>query len=129
MNVRLLRKIIKVLSEPKFRGQFDMNYWHGDKTEIDGAVSKNSLCEIPKEKQIKCTTTHCIAGWAQVLDPKRDCYRQAEIDARRLLRLNKDEANRLFYADAWPKGFGGWNATRKQAAARIELFIKSKGAV
>lgn len=82
---------------------------------------------LPKEKQISCKTTHCIAGWAQVLDPNRDCEEPAVNDGQRLLDLNDDQACRLFYADGWPKGFGGWRATKVQAAARIEHFIKTRG--
>lgn len=126
MNVRLLRRIAKVIQLTENKGQFDMKRWHSDKT-ANGSVA--ALCELPKEKQISCTTTHCIAGWAQVLSPDRDCHKPAEDDAMRLLGLDGDQAFRLFYADQWPKGFGQWRATASQAAARIEKFIKSKGAV
>lgn len=127
MNIRLLRKIAKAIQVPENKGQFSMDYWHrfkgkGEEEEV------GVLCSLPEEKRISCNTTHCIAGWAQVLDPKRNCHEYAEYDAQQLLGLTNDQASRLFYADAWPKGFGGWRATRAQAAARIERFIQTKGA-
>lgn len=76
MNVRLLRKIAKVIQEkPR---EFDLRNWH----HVRGTNSNDrALCDLPKEKQISCKTTHCIAGWAQVLSPKRDCGESAEYDA------------------------------------------------
>lgn len=125
MNVRLLRKIAKIIQEPKTKGQFSMKTWHKDKKDNE---AYNILCDLPKEKQISCNTSHCIAGWAQVLSPNRDCKQYADTDAQRILGLDSYQAYRLFYADAWPKGFGKWRATPAQAAARIEHFIKTKGA-
>lgn len=122
MNTRLLRRIAKVIQEK--RGEFDMKWFHRIAKDHRSA---EALCELPKDKQVGCGTTHCIAGWAQVLSPKRDCLMDAERDASRLLGLTANEATRLFYADEWPSGFGRWNATKKQAAARIEHFIKTGG--
>jgi len=129
MNVRLLREIAKVIQEkPR---QFNMRFWHLDKKNklfswSDG-IKADALCELPEDRRIACTTTHCIAGWAQVLSPDRKCKVKAEKDARRLLELTPKQAYRLFYADNWPKGFGHWKSTAKQAAARIEHFIKTAG--
>jgi hypothetical protein len=123
MNVELLRKIAAVIQEK--RGQFDMRFWHHRK---DTGFRADALCSLPEEVRISCKTTHCIAGWAQVLAPNRDCTVEAEEDAKRVLGLNHDQASRLFYADHWPKGFGAWKATKRQAAARIEHFIATNGA-
>lgn len=132
MNVRLLRRIAKVIQEkPR---EFDINYWHRDKKAPNKANplkkgnAVGALCELPKERQVACGTVHCIAGWAQILSPDRDCKQDAEYDAKRLLGLELDEADRLFFAYNWPRGFGGDRATAAQAAARIEHFIKTKGA-
>ena len=137
MNIRLLRRIAKVIQEkPR---EFDMGYWHIDTT-IDWFQGEHdALCGLPKDKRISCTTTHCIAGWAQVLSPKRNCRLPADSDAQRLLGLTNEEADRLFHVDGggttlgWPRKFRGrgtniWKPTVKQAAARIEHFIKTKGA-
>jgi hypothetical protein len=122
MNVELLRKIAAVIQIR--RGQFSMKCWHKEKGQMYGV---ESFCEIPEPKREVCGTTHCFAGWAQVLSPERNCRADAEEDARRLLELSQEEAQRLFYADNWPRGFGGWNANAKKAAARIEHFIATDG--
>lgn len=127
MNVRLLRRIAKVIQLPENKGQFDINSWHRDKKGGAFQQSTPALCDIPKERQISCTTTHCIAGWAQVLSPKRNCKEQAYYDAMRLLEIGYFDAKKLFHAQNWPSGFGGSRATPAQAAARIEHFIKTKG--
>jgi hypothetical protein len=131
MNVRLLRRIAKVIQEkPK---EFDMSYWHTDRT--DGIA--DSLCGLPKDRRVGCSTSHCIAGWAQVLSTKRDCAMHAEDDAQRILGLTAEQSDRLFYVGGattggWPQRFRGrkyeFSPTAKQAAARIEWFIKTKGA-
>lgn len=112
MNVRLLRRIAKVIQEkPR---EFDMRTFHNQKD---------------------CGTTHCIGGWAEALTGKNP------IEA---LGLTGDESDRLFYVQIknheWPKRFLGrkrknmtwreyvWLPTARQAAARIEHFIKTKGA-
>jgi hypothetical protein len=129
MNVRLLRRIAKVIQEkPK---EFNMSSWHRDKVAARAGIwsaSVDALCELPKERRISCTTTHCIAGWAQVLSPDRNCKELAEVDAMRLLDIHPEQAMRLFHGCNWPSGYGKWRATAAQAAARIEHFIKTKGA-
>lgn len=135
MNVRLLRKIAKVIQEkPR---QFNMTYWHRNENVAMERIrawdfkSFESLCDIPADKQISCDTTHCIAGWAQVLAPNRKCSIPASEDAQRLLGLTEQQASRLFFADCWPKEFLGtkhiWRMSPAKAAARIEHFIKTKG--
>lgn len=131
MNTRLLRKIAKVIQEkPR---QFNMGRWHRDTGAYNGlGLSVEALCQLPKERQVSCTTTHCIAGWAQVLDPDRSCGSPAEKDARRLLGISDVQARHLFYADKWPKQFQGTKDAYRmypaKAAARIEHFIKTGGA-
>lgn len=138
MNVELLRKIAAVIQEkPR---EFDMNGWHQSAHQYGMA-----LCDLPKDEQVSCDTTHCIAGWAQVLAPDRDCQVRASLDARRLLDLTPEQADRLFYVEiedggtGWPLKFRGrpnkgmdklesmWSMTPKQAAARIEHFIATEG--
>lgn len=125
MNTRLLRKIASAIMEkPR---QFDMNAFH--KNKVLGSVSV--LCDLPKEMQASCGTTHYIAGWAQILSSKRNCRNESFFDAQKLLDIDRQSAARLFYCDEWPDQFKGkkdvWNPTRKQAVARIEHFISTKG--
>jgi hypothetical protein len=122
MNVKLLREIAKVIQEkPK---QFSLASWHKSKT--DGV--QGVLCNLPKAKQVACGTTHCIAGWAQVLAPDRDCTVPARADGQRVLGLSNEQANRLFFGEYWPKGYGGYRTNAAKAAARIEHFIRTNGA-
>jgi hypothetical protein len=135
MNVRLLRKIAKVIQEkPR---QFKMTYWHNNDAVITDMRARGdwrsleALYVLPKEKQKSCDTTHCIAGWAQVISKDRNCKWPAEQDARRLLELSKSQASRLFFANEWPYQFRGvkddWKMSPAKAAARIEHFIKTGG--
>jgi len=135
MNVRLLRKIVKVIQEkPR---QFKMTYWHNNETVKDDMRRRGdwrnieALCMLPEEKRIACDTTHCIAGWAQAISNDRKCNAPAEKDAKRLLGLSKSQAQRLFFADQWPEQFRGvkdqWKMSPAKAAARIEHFIKTRG--
>lgn len=143
MNVELLRNIAAVIQEKP--AEFNMNSWHhAEDPNYD--YYGIALCDLPKDKQISCDTTHCIAGWAQVLSPDRDCKVRASVDAKRLLQLDDEQADRLFYVekdcgdtDGWPKRFRGrkkkgmdelesaWSMTPRQAAARIEHFIATGG--
>lgn len=125
MNVRLLRRIAKAIVEnPR---QFDMDTFHKSK----GYGSACVLADIPEKEQHSCNTTHCIAGFAQILSSKSDYKMDAALDARRLLDIDHVAAARLFYCDAWPEQFRGkkevWKPTRKQAFDRIEHFIKTGG--
>lgn len=106
MNVRLLRRIAKVIQEkPK---EFYMGYFTGE---------------------TKCGITHCIGGWAAVLSGvKEEETSVGEMCA--LLGVTEGQRENLFYPDyanAWVD-YGMYKATPKQAAARIEHFIKTKGA-
>jgi hypothetical protein len=83
----------------------------------------------------ECGTTHCIGGWAEAITGK---------SPEKALGLTRDQAHRLFYVASfripqWPKKFLGrkrknmsvedswWMVTPRQAAARIEWFIKTEG--
>lgn len=131
MNTRLLRRVARYIAkEPR---KFDMRLW----------------CK--SSDYAPCGTVACIAGWTAILHKKwenklTDELRSqlqwdlAESVAISALQLTHDQANRLFLPfddcdPSWPKRF--WTAyesakTPKQrvkvALARIEHFIKTKGA-
>lgn len=133
MNTRLLRKVQRhILEEPK---RYDQDRWliRGDEATIH--LEPN---DVPA-----CKTVGCIAGWVCVLGksiPKL-AYNSG-IRAKKLLGLTTGQADRLFapilYADAnhcWPEKFETKyrkaNTAKKRAkvaAARIDHFIKTKGA-
>lgn len=108
MNIKLLKRIKRqILRNPK---QFSMAHWH-------------------------CGTTHCIAGWAQVLAGKAPDVHHAVWDARHALAISDEQADQLFYRTNWPKEIQDrWIEARvnhksatfksKIAAERIEYFIK-----
>lgn len=117
MNVPLLREIAQAIQlKPK---EFDMGCFHT----FDGRVNKETLAEVGTG----CGTMHCIAGWAQILG-KANPKANAERIGQEVLELSDDQAEKLFWANAWPEGFGGWKATAVQAAERIEKFIATDGA-
>jgi hypothetical protein len=132
MNVRLLRRVAKhILAEPR---RYEQGVW----------------CEATTSSP--CGTTACIAGWAAILGEKLDLktidhddlYYRASSKARKLLNINRDQAARLFSYPAtsiepdelgWPKRFAKRffaaktkRGQAKVAVARIEHFIKTKGA-
>lgn len=132
MNTKLLRKIVKVIQEkPR---EFNMKFWHHDKKDKemwDSGRSVEAFCSLPEERRIACSTTHCIAGWAQALSKDRNCKKPAETDARRLLEITPLQARKLFLCHNWPSEFRGknddWKPSIKQAVARIERFIETEG--
>jgi len=85
-----------------------------------------------------CGTTHCIAGWAQVLSGRKQDYDGAYADGQEVLGLTEEQAERLFYITSgaygdWPEQFKGegegkkWSPTPQQAVDRIEHFILTEG--
>jgi hypothetical protein len=124
MNVELLRKIAAVIQEKP--AEFNMQSFH-EKAEEEWS-EEFELRDAEENKWISCTTTHCIAGWAQLLSPERDISKDAEGDAARLLELSREQSDRLFFGFNWPKGFSGSLASPQEAAARIEHFIATGGA-
>lgn len=101
MNVRLLRKIAKVIQE-KPRQLFDMDNGNNE---------------------INCDTPHCICGWAAALS--------GNPNSKEALDLDWAEFRRLYYPSDWPRRFyraKTWSGiTPRMAAARIEHFIKTEG--
>ena len=119
INVELLRKVKEaILAEPE---GFDMAWWHGHRMG-DGEW---------------CGTTHCLAGWVQVLQGMPPVDRGAFEDGRVVLGLNLDQASRLFSSRQWPVQFACDYAMarfvedRKEmarvAGERIEFFIRTNG--
>lgn len=116
MNVRLLRKIAKVIQEkPR---ELEMKILHCDEK---GVYADKS-----------CATAHCICGWgAVILDEDFD----AGPSSHPFFGIDSAQRKRLFWVSTWPSNFR--NAYRKRkthaararvTAARIEHFIKTKGA-
>jgi len=118
MNVKLLRKVQKhILAEPQ-RWSFS---W---------AISS---------PQAPCGTRACIGGWTVILGKKIDLSTGLQFTAENnagvaseLLGLTDEERNRLFFY--WPEPFldrsfkyKTQEALAKNAANRIEHFIKTKG--
>ncbi len=124
MNVELLQEVKeKILAEPQ---SFDMCSWH---------------------RRSKCGTTHCIAGWADVLvnqeefpSTKSEAYYASLFG----LGLQYEKTSRLFYVEQWPEPFRTQylekdllrSITQEDlkdlaqiAANRIDLFIETNGAV
>ena len=115
MNVRLLRRIAKVIQEKP--DQLDMRWLH---TKDDEAAD------------IGCATAHCICGWGAVLLGLEDIGTGSS--AGNTFGLDWDQQCRLFFVHGWPVKFGRPYAKSKTpkykagvAAARIEHFIKTKG--
>jgi hypothetical protein len=126
MNVKLLRKVKRyILAEPK--RLFMASYF----------VRKYQYGEMLNGRDFaKCGTAACIAGWTLLLN-KLDPYfveAGAHDTAADLLGINCDQALLLFEPRKWPEKFekglndDGKLSTAKVAAARIEHFIKTKGA-
>ncbi len=70
----LLRAVVnRIIESPE---AWDQTCWHG--------------------KRAGCGTTHCVAGWAQVLGGIKPCKSTARNDAAQLLELNYSEADYLF---------------------------------
>ena len=132
MNVKLLDKVKKeILKEPE---RFLMDGW-----------------SRPIGKGKTCTTAFCIGGWAVALSSKKDLRKasggflptDSAFDyvstAAKLLRLDPDQAHRLFCSQEWPasyekifsmlenEGLVGTDAAAKIAARRIDFFITTNG--
>lgn len=131
VNIPMLKKVrAAILKRPRqfeMRSYFATNLYFGFMTEP----------KVPSH----CGTAACIAGWALHLESdnttlsqtaKHDCRLGPWEAAKRLLRINGEEACRLFDVGMWPRTFYvGYSVdpkTRaKAAAARINHFIKTKG--
>lgn len=82
-----------------------------------------------------CGTAACIAGWALCLSQKINpiALRFKGGNQRIILGLEDNEIVRLQWFSEWPSKFQkhtkeGTPAFARQAVARIEHFIKTKGA-
>jgi hypothetical protein len=128
MNVKLLRKVKKhILEEPKrlfMRTYVFKKSYEGEKLRT---------CMGKKRDFARCGTAACIAGWAVLLSKKGDTVNL--VTGREALELPDIEtALRLFEPSSWPDKFqdglddDGTIKTARVAAARIEHFIKTKGA-
>lgn len=125
MNVELLEKVKQhILEEPK-------RLWMGDWAFKVSPTDENAPA---------CGTVGCIAGWASLLSnptqPFSDVANSADDPNVNNLDLDEDTAWRLFYVDSWPVQFvdaydkarGDLTKRAEITAARIEHFIKTKGA-
>jgi|GEM_PF-6633598 hypothetical protein len=133
MNTRLLRKVAKhIAEEPK---RFVMGAWilrkHGDSKIVEMEnVDGKEIWDFPK-----CGTAACINGWGHILVNKEFRTEGAFISGAELFDISVPQAERLFRVIDWPEKFrnrfrrGKTPAARaKVAVARIEHFIKTKGA-
>lgn len=121
MNVRLLRRIQKqILKEPR---QFYQDAWF---ERAEG---------IPN-----CGTAACIAGWAIALSKKMTPakaigkFKDPSKFGRRLLDLEKEQSEKLFYRENWPSKYGRLYSSSsikekaRTAVKRIDRFISTNGA-
>lgn len=130
INVPLLRKVQKfLLAEPR---RFDMTEW------INPSEYSNVLKEPP------CGTACCIAGATYLIAKKitpcgeiagtAEAY-EVSLAATKALIIDSDQESRLYLTSGWPKRFQKAYhkaktplARAKAGVARIEHFIKTKGA-
>ena len=136
MNTALLRKVARhITAEPK---RLDMGEWA-------------TACR--GRRAPSCGIVGCIGGWACILSAKGKTMRKRfdvayeKVEeawgpdfgemARRALRLDEDQRNRLFFVDNWPEEFrvaydnADWDnkhtAMARITKARIAHFIKTGG--
>lgn len=120
MNVKLLRKIAKVIQErPR---EFDMRWLH----------VKNNALGWDEPAEMDCGTAHCICGWAAVI--KNNPNLQNNVIGYEAFGILPAQANRLFFVGGWPSALrerykkAKLDRTRARiAAARIEHFIATEG--
>lgn len=129
-NVELLERIARRLSRIRHKRHFNMKDW---------------------ARQTRCGTAACIAGHVLLLEGGQPAnYASCVGNARAMkvtnlfkmpsgsvetayngamqrLKLTAEEANRLFYSDAWPDGYSRGRSDPIVAAARIRHFIATEG--
>lgn len=130
MNTKLLRKVAKHIAEEPRR--LEMEYM------------TTPLSKITPKDRPPCGTVACIAGWALILTkearyantnfPVDESGDEVCADAAENL-LGISDGQKLFYVNDWPNPFRDLYVAAKTprgrasaAAARIEHFIKTKGA-
>ena len=137
MNVELMERIAKKLDSLPDE-KFNMGNWGRRIGSIDDPAV------VCPETANECGTSCCIGGWALVdkgycVSPGGNVYSsvdeqgwginylgEAEEMAAKLLDLDHDEAQRLFFEGGWPVQFQGplaQTASPKQGAARIRHMI------
>ena len=140
MNVRLLRKVQKhILAETK---RFIMDDFVVRQAEGEETFFADDATEVPFAP---CGTAACIAGWSVLLERgMRAKVKDFHAAGARVLGISTEydedhdlssEATRLFYTCYWPHKFQTrYDSAKSQkqrakvAVARIEHFIKTKGA-
>jgi len=142
INVKLLRKIAKHISEePKRLAMSDWVQKLGQKDwlglETSEVFDSNYALACQTHEFAKCGTAACIGGWALLFHGKRATDRADSTQRRagKLIGIDKDQSERLFFVESWPDKFCGRYKNAKTprgkasaAVARIEHFIKTKGA-
>jgi hypothetical protein len=129
INVDLLNKVADHIEQR--HEEFDMEHWQWKRKP---SVLTKILWYLRDEGMPFCGTTRCIAGWSCVLAGTK--AENTPATAQRLLGLNLEQAQRLFYLNNWPKRFrdqydGGRRYTDAGAwvaAERIRHFIATNGA-
>lgn len=137
MNVKLLEKVkAHILAEPR---RFKMSSFVHLKTGEGEKFYDYDAGRNPESEFAQCGTAACIGGWAMILygkNPKRVYeYQNPSLVAGKCLGLtDQEQRSRLFSFDRWPHKFrqrfqrSSIHNRVKVAAARIEHFIKTKGA-
>jgi hypothetical protein len=132
LNVRLLREVTKhILEEPRRLVMRHVSITpYSDESSFSGDGCRAQ--EYPP-----CGTAACIAGWTMLLSGEKpyDARTQKSSDTTRagkLLGIDDDEQDALFFVSEWPHQFFHryWNAgtprgRAKIASDRIEHFIKT----
>lgn len=77
------------------------------------------------EGKSDCGTTHCFAGWVNVLTGSSNEFSSiARTKARESLGLTSDEGYDLFFCSDWPRGFR--NMIEKEIPGTPEYFAVVK---
>jgi len=78
-----------------------------------------------------CKTTHCIAGYvvleSELTDKRVEEIRQQvtwDVSAENLLRITEEQADSLFFVDAWPVDFRVHYAVAQSATEMATVAVK-----
>lgn len=133
MNVKLLNEIKEmVLAEPR---RLNMYGW---------GVTGLQYGENTDDLTPPCGTVACFAGWAILLKLKPEVTQVRSVpffvdedpqeSAERYLRLSREQSDKLFFTDNWPKRFSNRyrlaDTPQKRAAIaakRIDFFVATNG--
>lgn len=151
--IRILNKIINAIErDPK---KMDMHVWGTVYDKTNPGYKIKGL--VPASHVNSCGTVGCIAGWACILNSKKDekaLRRQAKNDSRswrvgrihfdvsvpdkaqKILGLTDRQRDSLFYVSSWPTEFmlAYYKARTQKDTTRVVInllkaVIKSKGAI